>query len=290
MKNTTAGAKGTTTIAAPSATEKAKFQGARLKAIMENPLAHSLITRNDFRVAKGLEFHAILHEIPIEQIARFYGFDEQGIAEILYARKIKEQKPELYVSIEKKVKKECAYSELEKYSKHQLDSIFSEGELFSICKNNFPSLPVYKIPGEGGHVKNFLFLCPESIGNDDRHDFPILNFLAGRSFFGSTVLPLRIHHNIGKIVYSLIEQKKVDAIISFYANGHNDASWHGYENHLISQLTSAEGLSMKADITLKFLSLLKKIPKNTICTLNGGIYPVEFLNSFLPKVAGTTVN
>lgn len=101
MKNTTAGAKGTTTTA-PCAAEKAKFQGARLKEIMENPLAHSLITRNDFRVAKGLEFHATLHEISLQEIARFYGFGEKDINEILYARKIKEQKPEVFFSIEKR--------------------------------------------------------------------------------------------------------------------------------------------------------------------------------------------
>lgn len=249
-----------------------------LEAVLKNYAAYELVHRTDFSVRESITASSLLTTVSVKEQASLYGFDEKMITNILYAREIKKRFELEFNKIKKDIihlEKKFAYQELENQTIEQLENILSGDDLFQNMNNILPFLDMYKVPGESKNPKNFILLFPVSL--NDGFDYPVIKFLENEGFGGSVALRLRVGSDIAKLLYVLLQKKKVDGIINFYADSGAETYWYNFSRTILYGIVK-NGWDSRGT---KFENMLDKIPKNVYACEGGGFPAQEVRTSVL---------
>lgn len=243
----------------------------KIADILNNYAAYELIHKDNFEVRESIAFSSKIVPVSFEEFASIYGFTDEMMTNILYAREIKKRCELEFNKIKQGIvhlEKKFSYRELESQSFTQLENALSKGNFFESIILTYPFLDMYQVPGKSKNLKNFIVIFPSNL--NDGFDYPVVKFLENEGFGGSSVLKLRLGNDIGKLVYVLLQEKKVDGIINFYSDSGYETYWYNFSRTLLYGVVK-NGWNSNGAV---FENMLDKIPKN-VYACEGGGFPVH---------------
>ncbi len=235
-----------------------------VQEVLKNFFASQIIYKTDFLVHETISPFSSHKKVSIEELCLVHDFTEEMNSKILYTREIKRRFPIVFKKLADEITSKKWNDHLQKNDNFDLNNIvelFTSKTLKEDLETNFPTIPVYKVPGEKtGPVKTFIILFPYW-HNSNGFDFAALEYLQEKGFAGSVVIRMSMGC-IGKILYAIIKKYKIDAFINFYDHGESCNNWHWMEYQIKEELK-------KYDI-VDFLESLNNIPKNKYGTSGDG--------------------
>ncbi len=113
----------------------------------------------------NLSSHYRAKKVTVEERAKVFGFTDDEISAILYCREVKFRFNFQFNKICEnipKLKKNDYSDQLDELSELQLSELtefVSAPKLFGVLKSNFPTLPIYTVPGEITSKLNFTYVA-----------------------------------------------------------------------------------------------------------------------------------
>lgn len=220
-----------------------------------------------------------LEPITIHTLCAIRGLGEDYATDIEYVKETMKRHSNLFNQIASQIPKIEPYQYLKDIQAIDVNEIITsikEGSLTVNLLTLFPTLSTYIVPGEVHSNKRvFILFFPYWYNSD--YDYSVLKYLEKNGFTGSTVIRLPMH-GVSKLVYSLIMEKKVDAILNFYDHGGSCYDWHWNQEQMKSELSS-----FNID-PLEFIKLINCIPKNYYGDSGDGGFDFPILNEIFSKL------
>lgn len=244
--------------------------------IMSNYNAARIVNEEYIQRLPTFGYFSTSKLIPVDEYAKIFNFDESEITGILYCKEVKKRYNLQFNQIIKEIKFPNEYQYTKQLADTPADKLHefvkSTPELIGDLKSNFPTLPIYTVPGEKTSGPDFIYVALFPSWYNEDFDYTLIKYMHDKGMLGASVIRLSMNLEDAKLLLALVKETKIEAIICYYDGGGQCYDWSWVISHLYDGNNDAR--------------VFNDIQKNTTSNESGE----EGINfDFLDKIAKTYV-